>query len=399
MIDWLRRLAVFLCSVSAFGMACAQVSGSGQVKRFTPEFFGINMARPTSSMAWPDVPFGSWRLWDAHVAWPQLEPAPGRWNWTLLDRYVDEAQRHGVPLLLVLGQSPEWASSRPGERSAYRPGMAAEPKDLLAWTRYVSSVAQRYKGRIREYQVWNEPSDRSHFTGSVAALVDMTCSAYRALKAIDPQITVVGAGSAGVGSHVQYLADFLAAGGSKCIDVVDHHFYVPRHAPEAMTPVIQQVRDIMVRHGVGHLPLWSTEIGWWIENDDASPDHPMVTKGGWRKVAVGDELFSTLARAHVLARDAGVERLYWYAWKNHSWGLSDMSTGRAKRGADLWGRWVTDLINGELLGCRTTGHRVDCSLRLAGGKQVRVWWEDDDRGPREGPALKARSPLARPRMD
>jgi len=78
-----------------------------------------------STTPWPDVPINQWRLWDAYVAWPNLEPAKGQWRFATLDRYVSLAAEHHVGLLLPLGLSPGWASARPLEKSTYQPGAAA----------------------------------------------------------------------------------------------------------------------------------------------------------------------------------------------------------------------------------------------------------------------------------
>ncbi len=41
---------------------------------------------------WPAVPFATWRLWDAYVSWPNLEPRQGEWNFETLDEYVALAE-------------------------------------------------------------------------------------------------------------------------------------------------------------------------------------------------------------------------------------------------------------------------------------------------------------------
>ena len=114
----------------------------------TLDYFGLVLSRADARMPWPSGPFGSWRLWDANVTWPFLEPEPGRWNFQLLDRLVNEATAHQTKLLLVLAQSPAWASARPTEASAYKPGHAAEPRRIEDWRHCVRTVVQRYRGRI-----------------------------------------------------------------------------------------------------------------------------------------------------------------------------------------------------------------------------------------------------------
>jgi glycosyltransferase involved in cell wall biosynthesis len=80
-------------------------------------------AQPTP---WPLIPFGTWRLWDAYVAWPWVEPEKGKWDFANLDKYLSQAEQNRVDVLLPLGLSPTWASARPTEKSGYSPGYAAE---------------------------------------------------------------------------------------------------------------------------------------------------------------------------------------------------------------------------------------------------------------------------------
>lgn len=361
-------------------------------------YFGLVMNRTGSSQPWPTVPFGSWRLWDAYVTWPYLEPARGKWQFQSLDRMIDEAQEHKVAPLLVLAHSPGWASARPNEPSAYKPGYAAEPASLEDWRNYVRTVATRYKGRIKEYEIWNEPSDRSHFTGTVTNLIDLTCSAYKVLKEVDPAIKVVSGANAGGGRHIQHLDDFLAGGGAHCIDVVAHHFYVPRFGPEAMVDQIRQVKAVMRKRGVTGLPLWNTESGWWIANTDGTPDHAMVTKGGWRKLDADMESGAVIQRAFLLARAEGVERFYWYAWSNrYGWGLTD-SQGNPKPATIYWNK-VSDLMLGKrVISCQVIGAGGECDLTSAGGVGRTVRWRDTLMLiPREGAGLNPNASAAMPK--
>ena len=132
--------------------------------------------QPVSGGApWPAVGFGTLRLWYGAqgTTWYELEPAKGVWNWGLLDNLVEAAEEHGVSdILLTLGQSPGWASSSPDTVGPYfgligQPaGATAPPADIQDWRDYVTAVAQRYKGRIRYYEIWNEPNDAAYYAGT-----------------------------------------------------------------------------------------------------------------------------------------------------------------------------------------------------------------------------------------
>ncbi len=308
-------IGLFLFLVAGQGRA-EEAGGQGAEKPVPREFFGLHMHRADAGTAWPSVPFGSWRLWDAYVGWTHLEPERGRWDFSRLDRYVAMAGLTKVDILLPLAMTPQWASVRPFEQRSYKPGNVAEPARMEDWVNYVATVGKRYKGKIRHYEIWNEPSDQSHYSGSREVLVQMTCLAHKTLKEIDPNIRIVSPASAGGGRHIEYLDRFLASGGKDCVDIVGHHFYVFNKPPEAMVPLIREVRRIMRKNGVANKPLWNTETGWWIANGDGTPDHPMVAKGGWKRLDIEKESGDYVVQAFLLARAEGVDRFFWYAWDN-----------------------------------------------------------------------------------
>lgn len=376
--SWLKRwwFAVAVAAAVGCGIGCSAASSAKDAMGPIPlSYFGLHLHRADRGTAWPNVPFGSWRLWDAGVTWAYLEPKKAYWDFSRLDRYVAMASIANVDIVLPLGASPQWASARPYEPSAYQPGWAAEPAQIEDWIRYVQVIGNRYRGRIRHYEIWNEPSDKAHFSGDIDAIVRLTCEAKRVLHQIDPTIAVVSAASAGGGKHIEYLDRYLAAGANKCVDIVAHHFYVFRQGPEAMVPFIRQVRQVMEKNGVGDKPLWNTETGWWLANGDGTPDHPMVAKGGWKKLEWSQESGDVLERALMLARAEGVERFYWYGWDNqYGLGMIEPTSGKPKPIVDRWRSVVQELQGATGLRCSQRGREWTCSYTRRDGRlQQRTW--------------------------
>lgn len=278
-------------------------------------YFGIHLHAAGAGTDWPSVPFGSWRLWDAYVAWPSIEPSPGAFNFNRLDRYVDIAASQGLALILPLGLSPRWASARPDEESAYGPGQAAEPADIAAWERYVTALATRYKGKISAYEIWNEPNAVFFYSGSISKLVELTCAAHRLIRSIDPGAQIVSPGATYQEAGAQWLDEFLAAGGGACVDIIGFHFYTQAHeAPEALVPISAAVRAAMRRHQQDAKPLWNTESGWFVQNRSIPVGVP------WR--VLGPQTAANYAaRALILGRSLGFGRFAWYAWDDGKLGL------------------------------------------------------------------------------
>ena len=318
------RMAVLVfLLVLSFCVAGIGEVGTASAAAIDPSAFQDMLARPTSDVIprtlfgmhihhigtytpWPAVSIGTWRLFSSYVSWPDLEPNKGQWYFDKLDSHVSIAQANNVEILLTLGLSPTWASARPAEPSAYKPGYAAEPANIEDWKNYVQTVATRYKGRIRYYEIWNEPNEPIFFSGTVDQMVTLAREAYAILKEIDPEVTVVSP-SATPGGVVDlgtpWLEKYLMKGGAAYADIIGYHFYVTPNQPESMLPLISKVKILMAKYGVGSKQLWNTEAGW------ANP----------KSFSSNAEADGYVARSYILNWAAGVNRFYWYAWDDRDW--------------------------------------------------------------------------------
>lgn len=345
------------------------------------EFFGMHIHRADAGTPWPTARIGSWRLWDAYAGWPDLEPERGKWNFDRLDKYVAMARLTGTEILLPLGRTPRWASSRPDERSSYGPGQAAEPVAIEDWRNYVRTVATRYKGRIRAYEIWNEANEKGFFSGRPESLIELQREAYRILKEIDPGIVVVM--PAAVHAY-KWVDNYLALGGGRYADVIGYHFYVPKEAPEAILREVAAVRALLDKHGLGDKPLWNTETGWWIANTDGTPEDAGIYPT-WKRLNP-EEGAAYVARALILGRWAGLERFYWYAWDNRGLGLIEPRSHVIKPAGQAFGKVAGWLTGGQLLGCDSSGPVWHCEVQDADGGHTWLVWSVSGRESWDVPA-------------
>lgn len=354
---------------------------SSRIGPVPKEFFGMHIHRADSGTPWPTARIGSWRLWDAYSGWPDLEPEPGKWNFELLDKYVAMAKLAGTEILLPLGRTPRWASSRPDERSSYGSGQAAEPVAIEDWSNYVRTVATRYKGRIRAYEIWNEANEKGFFSGTPEALIELQREAYRILKEIDPGVVVVM--PAAVHAY-KWVDNYLALGGGRYADVIGYHFYVPKEAPESILREVAAVRALLAKHRLAGKPLWNTETGWWIANTDGTPEGAGVDPS-WKRLQP-EEGAAYVARALILGRWAGLERFYWYAWDNRSLGLVEPRSRALKPAGQAYGKVAEWLTGAELLGCLSSGPVWRCETLNVAGERAWLAWSVDGGGSWEVPA-------------
>jgi hypothetical protein len=352
---WFRNRLFFAVVIPSLLFHTAFAADLQTPTAIIPEsYFGLHihhLSYPSATTPWPSMAVPQWRLWDAVVTWPDLEPNKGQWQFERLDNYVALAEQHGTGLLLPLAMTPPWAAARPL--------VTAEPKDLQDWRNYVTTIVARYKGRIQAYEIWNEPNLADFWTGSIDQMLALTKEASAIIHSLDPHAIVVSP-SPTASYGIPWLVEFLKKGGGQFVDVIGYHFYVTPGLPEEMVPVIQRVRQVISESGSGNKPLWNTEMGWLAPTQFDSEE-----------VAAG-----FLARAFILGWAAGVQRFYWYAWDNRSLAIVTYKeaehrvtpAGAAYKVIQPW------LIGAKMVGCtESSDHIWACQLNRLGKKQWIVW--------------------------
>jgi len=217
----------------------------------------------------PQAPRSTIAMRNAGLGWvrtdfwrSEIQTAPGVWDYSRMDRTVEYAHNAGLQVLPILDYDVPWA--KPAH------------EHLDEWLEYVNRTVTRYKDRISHWEVWNEPNhalfwpDPADPTGYVKLLQ----ATYPAIKAIDPDATVLLAGLSHVPFH--WLEPFYEAGGGDFFDVMNVHPYRFPAPPEAgrLYEDLIQLRQLMAKYGDGDKPIWVTEIGW--------PTHrsPLLEEGG-----------------------------------------------------------------------------------------------------------------------
>jgi hypothetical protein len=350
------------------------LSPSPGLPRVELSFFGLHVQGLAARGWWPSGRFGAIRLWDTRTTWADLEPAAGQWDFSVLDSYVAKAAAANVSTLLTLGQTPRWAASDTTVPGPYGQGAASPPLRMTDWDLYVRTLANRYEGRITHWEIWNEVNVPQFYSGSVRALVDLTCRAESILKEIDSDNVVISPSVVG-GGYGTFEA-FLQAGGGNCVDVIGYHFYAPEGEPEDMLPMVYRVRTLMAQYGQGSKSLWNTETGWLIANSDGGfggLDVPPT----WMRTQ-GDEAAGIVLRALALMINQGLGAFYWYAWDDASMGLTEPdpvndALRKDKPAAMAYQRAVEWFVGAYPRGCEVIGTITDCTFAVDGPMLHLVW--------------------------
>lgn len=273
--------------------------------------FGMHVVKLGTHDIWPEMGTRIIRLWNTGTTWRDLEPSKGAWNWASggglrLDMYVAYVAEHdpSAKIIYTLGQTPQWASSTPDVVGKYGAGASGAPKSMDDWRSYVRTLAQRYAGKIRYWEIWNEPDYEPHYNGSISQLVEMTRIAREELLAADPANRIVSPGLT-KGQGMQYLDGYLAAGAGSYIDMVGFHWYYWLD-PETVGSMVDNLRNLMKTYGVASKPVWITEGAFLCDSAQTDCSTAVPTLAQSRSVN---------ARAMLTMAVKGVANFNFHVWE------------------------------------------------------------------------------------
>jgi PKD repeat protein len=354
----LRRTVILFFLVTVFlGSMCG-----GQALPST--FFGMHINQ--SKTAWPSVAFGSYRMWDDGTSWALVNPANGVYNWAPIDSWVAKAEQQNVQLLYTFGRTPVWASSNPTLSCNYAPGECAPPSDFTYWDNFVTALVTRYKGKIKYYEIWNEPNQPPFWKGTTAQLVEMTSRAAGIIHTIDPEAQVGSPAATWTNTTAwSWLDGFLTAGGGTYLDVIDFHGYTGNNNAESIFTIIDNVQKVRDAHGLS-LPMLITEGAWGVNSTIPNED--------------AQAAFLVQRYLLITSRPA-IKAYYWYQWDNTVWGTLWDSTNGIHPAGVAYGTMTKLLIGATANGCNKDSSATwNCSFTLANGNAAVAVWNATNSG-------------------
>ncbi|MDX1412815.1 MAG: cellulase family glycosylhydrolase [Candidatus Promineifilaceae bacterium] len=196
--------------------------------------------------------------------------------WAKYDNIVDLAEAYDIDIIARLSNPPSWSRALSDEEA----GALAPPDDFQDFGDFTAAVADRYKGRIRYYQVWNEPNGNEEWgLGHVdpEAYTELLCLAYKEIKSVDPEAVVLAGALTPTlamdGRNVNdliFLQRMYNAGAAECFDIMSAQGYGlwSGASDQRLKPTVINyphnllLRDLMVRNNDAHKPIWISELGW-----------------------------------------------------------------------------------------------------------------------------------------
>ena len=242
-----RGLAFFLCS-------------AGWVTAGTDELnpFGVGSSAQASGQyaTWmPKMAAAGVKWVRLFPEWNQIQPSAGTWNWALMDAMLNAAATNNLNLSGLFLYNASWLNSNTH---------TFPTNNYPAWSAYVSNVVRHAAGRVRYWEVWNEPESFAA-GGTPADYARVVTNAYNAAKAAEPSAQI-GLSVASV--DILYLEQALQAGAADHFDFICVHPYevlgTVGSGQEALyLNIVPTLRKMLAAKNPAKwkVPVWFTEIG------------------------------------------------------------------------------------------------------------------------------------------
>jgi polysaccharide biosynthesis protein PslG len=196
------------------------------------------------------------------IDWAKVERQPGQYAIsTSTDNFVNASLAKGQkPLVTLCYGNPFYDN---GDKPI-------SPTAIEGFARYAEFVVRHFKGTVSRYEIWNEwDNGVGHTTpGTAATYVNLLKVVYPRLKAIDPNLVILGGAMSGGAVRGPWLGEMLAAGALSSADAISIHQYIfhstgYRKTPEALVDHINAAENTVRSYNGGKdFPLYLTETGW-----------------------------------------------------------------------------------------------------------------------------------------
>ena len=201
------------------------------------------------------------------ASWPSIEKEKGKYDWSETDIAFTKIYDKGITPFVTLGSGNRlytelttYDDPKLAEIYGYRPAPPTQnPEALEAWLKYVRATVERYKDRIKYWEVWNEPNHRNYWGTNpngkeYGKLLKLTAGL---IKEIDPDAVIIGGSMAGIDAG--FTEDFLGVGTADLIDIISYHNYgaIPE---ERIYPAVE-LWEVINRYNPD-IQLWQGECGY-----------------------------------------------------------------------------------------------------------------------------------------
>ena len=195
------------------------------------------------------------------IRWTSVEPSKGDFEWGGIDAKVNKIKSYGIDVLLIIDYGNPWASGSDDDR--YVPPEADKFEIFKkSYGDYVYEIVSHYKGKVKYFEIWNEPDIQSTWRPEPNAkqYTELLKEAYTRAKQADQDCVILSAGL----SHIimPFFREMYENGIKDYCDILGSHPYLWTQSPNSREfDKVKELRDLMLEYG-DDKEIWFTEFGY-----------------------------------------------------------------------------------------------------------------------------------------
>lgn len=226
------------------------------------------------------APLGIKRL-RMQAGWDKTERVKGQYDWAWLDHIIDDAHKRGLKPWLQASYGNHLYPN--GGGSNLGAGVPTSKEALDAWDRWVEALVKRYKNKVVDWEIWNEPNFGDNQENTAEKSAALNIRTIDIIKRIQPEAKVSGLALGHIDLEYADLF-FRVLAEKKKINLFDNFTYHDyTYNPDSHYPKVMQLRAVLDKYAP-NIPLRQGENG--------APSSP-----GFGRGALGDYEWSELTQA------------------------------------------------------------------------------------------------------
>ena len=176
------------------------------------------------------------------AGWAKSEREPGKVDVGWLDHIVDWCADHGISVILELSYGNPIYPGAGGAGLFHQ--IPNTPEGLAEWDRWVLFLANHFKGRVREWAMWNEP-DANLNINPHAAIAAFNVRSAKLLRRVLPDCRIHGLTLANVDPELFEKCLVPMGDDVRLFDTFVYHGYLTN--PDASYEKVEQTKKVVAR--------------------------------------------------------------------------------------------------------------------------------------------------------
>jgi hypothetical protein len=210
-------------------------------------------------------------------SWGGIEKIKGVYNFSAYDLRVSKLEEKNITILAILAYGNSLYLNIPQDVRDYNANpsnrwkhnwMTNDPEEFKilkkAYGDYVYQTVLHYKGKIKYFEIWNEPYVQTFWYPNVNPVLftELLKEAYTKAKEANPEVVILNSGV----TSLDFMQTMYIYGAKDYYDIQSFHPYCPPNDPLNYSSCsgmnnIFKLRKMMKEYG-DNSPIWITEMGY-----------------------------------------------------------------------------------------------------------------------------------------